>query len=129
MVANGSAFGRPGVKIRIVVPDQRNAPGTAGVMWKNGAATGSGIRPMTTIGSENTTRTSLAWACAVSSPVGPADTIVSGASAAIAARSSKTSAARATTPRAARFCMNVPCPKRVEGQTEFRMIGANRLRR
>src|SRR5918994_1703026 len=76
------AFGRraslAGVKIRIVVPDQRKVPGTAGAILKNGAVTGCGIRPSTTIGSENVTRISFASVSASNSPVGPALTTVNG---------------------------------------------------
>src|SRR5688572_17188301 len=69
-VANGR--GLSGVKISVVVPDHRNFPGTAGAILKNGATTGSGILPRTTIGSLNTTRTSLASARLATSPTGPA---------------------------------------------------------
>ena len=51
-VAKGSGFFGSGVKIRMVVPDQRNVPGTDGDILKNGARTGEGIRPSVTIGSE-----------------------------------------------------------------------------
>ena len=77
-VANGSGFFGSGVKIRIVVPDQRNVPGTEGAIRKNGARTGDGILPSVTIGSEKTTRTSLASARDATSPDGPALTTVSG---------------------------------------------------
>src|SRR5262245_46210899 len=54
-VENGRATFGSGVKIRIVVPDQRKVPGIAGWILKNGAETESGIRPNLTIGSEKTT--------------------------------------------------------------------------
>ena len=40
--------------MRIVVPDQRNEPGIAGVTLKNGAVTRAGMLPSVTIGSEKT---------------------------------------------------------------------------
>src|SRR5512140_713496 len=52
LVAYGSPGFEFGVKTRIVVPDQRNVPWTAGVTWKNGGTSGVGIRPRETIGSE-----------------------------------------------------------------------------
>ena len=67
----------------MVVPDQRNAPGTAGEIRKNGAFTGDGIRPSVTIGSENTTRTSPASARDATSPAGRALTTVNGRLAAL----------------------------------------------
>src|SRR5215472_14998918 len=69
-VANGSRLA--GVKIRIVVPDQRNDPFTLGVMWKNGGRRFSCSRPSATIGSEKTTRISFACSIVLTSPVGPA---------------------------------------------------------
>jgi hypothetical protein len=74
VVAKGSGCLGSGVKIRIVVPDHRKVPGAAGVIRKNGARTIAGIRPSATIGSEKTTRTSLASARLATSPVGPAET-------------------------------------------------------
>jgi hypothetical protein len=65
------------VKIRIVVPDQRNVPVIAGRMVTNGAVTGSGMRPSTTIGSEKTIRISLASRRFWISLVGPLCTTVS----------------------------------------------------
>src|SRR4029453_9429391 len=53
-------------------PAQRNAPFTAGAIVKNGAVTGSGMRPSATIGSANTTRISFASSRVASSPSGPA---------------------------------------------------------
>ena len=53
----------------------RSPPAT---IRKNGARTGDGIRPSVTIGSEKTTRTSLASARDATSPDGPALTTVSG---------------------------------------------------
>src|SRR5262245_13113663 len=70
LVASGSGFA--GVKIRVVVPDQRNVPATAGLMVKNDGRRSSGTRPSTTIGSEKTTRTSFACPADATSPVGPA---------------------------------------------------------
>ena len=75
-VASGSR--RDGVKIRIVVPDHRKVPATAGAILKNGGRSRAGTRPSATIGSENTTRISLACSTAVTSPVGPALTMRSG---------------------------------------------------
>ena len=75
LVENGS--GRSGVKIRIVVPDHRNDPLTAGAMRTNGARTWSGILPSVTIGSENTIRISLACWRLVRSPLGPVETTCS----------------------------------------------------
>src|SRR5437764_1027434 len=74
-VANGS-FGA-GVKMSVVVPDQRNAPFTAGAMWNHGTTRFFGIFPTATIGSLKTTRTSLASARLATSPTGPAFTTVS----------------------------------------------------
>src|SRR5262249_33849380 len=76
LVARGSGFA--GVKIRMVVPDQRNVPATAGLMLKNGGFRFSGTRPSTTIGSGETTRTSFARPAGATSPVGPALTKRSG---------------------------------------------------
>src|SRR5262249_51893739 len=59
-VAFGSLRDGSGVKIRIVVPDQRNVPAIVGRIVTNGAVTGSGIRPSTTMGSEKTMRISFA---------------------------------------------------------------------
>jgi hypothetical protein len=59
------------VKISSFVPDQRNVPGTAGSMRKNGAVTGWGMRPSTTMGSEKVTRISFACSMSVISPSGP----------------------------------------------------------
>ena len=42
-VAYGSGRFASGVKIRMVVPDQRNAPGTPGLTRKNGAITRAGM--------------------------------------------------------------------------------------
>src|SRR5207237_2945317 len=69
-VATGSRFA--GVKIRIVVPDQRNVPATAGAMLKNAGLVRGGRRPSATIGSEKTTRTSFASSTEATSPDGPA---------------------------------------------------------
>ena len=77
-VENGSGRLGSGVKIRIVVPDHRNVPATAGEILKKGARTTDGMRPRATIGSENTIRTSLVSARLPTSPVGPALTICSG---------------------------------------------------
>src|SRR5207302_7320334 len=74
-VANGS-FGA-GVKMSVVVPDQRNVPFTAGAMWNHGTTRSFGIFPTATIGSLKTTRTSLASARLATSPTGPAFTMVS----------------------------------------------------
>jgi hypothetical protein len=49
---------RAGVKMRMVVPDQRYVPATAGVIWKNAGFRRGGTCDIPTIGSENTTRTS-----------------------------------------------------------------------
>ena len=61
-VANGSGVFGSGVKISVVVPDQRNVPFIAGAMWNHGATRSFGILPTTTIGSEKTTRISFASA-------------------------------------------------------------------
>src|SRR5438270_10057458 len=74
-VANGNFF--DGVKMSVVVPDQRNAPATSGAMWNHGTVTTFGILPTTTIGSLNPTRTSLASESCASSPTGPALATVS----------------------------------------------------
>jgi hypothetical protein len=58
--------------MRVRVPDQRKDPGSAGEMWKKGAATVAGMRPSATMGSENTTRTSAASASESTSPCGAA---------------------------------------------------------
>src|SRR5215212_3824866 len=93
-VANGSGVLASGVKMSVVVPDQRKAPGTAGAMWNQGGVTSLGILPTTTIGSEKTTRTSLASARLATSPMGPALMMVSLSSArAAAARKRSTKAA------------------------------------
>ena len=57
-VAAGNFFA--GVKIRIVVPDQRYVPATAGVIVMKDGLTLGGTAPMASIGSEKTTRTSFA---------------------------------------------------------------------
>src|SRR5262245_8432629 len=62
--------------MRIVVPDQRNVPGTDGEILKNGARTVAGMRPSVTIGSEKTTRTSFPSASVAISPCGPELTII-----------------------------------------------------
>ena len=72
LVAYGSGRFASGVKIRIVVPDHRNEPGIAGVTLKNGAVTRAGMLPSVTIGSEKTTRISLASASVATSPPGAA---------------------------------------------------------
>jgi uncharacterized protein (DUF433 family) len=72
-VAYGSGWA--GVKMRVVVPDQRKVPLTAGLIRKNGAVTGCGILPRTTIGSEKTAWISLASASVAVSPTGPALTM------------------------------------------------------
>src|SRR5262249_14411233 len=61
-VAYGSGDFGSGVKISVVVPDQRNVPGIAGATLNQGGVTSFGILPTTTIGSEKTTRISLASA-------------------------------------------------------------------
>ena len=71
LVAYGSGRFASGVKTRIVVPYQRNEPGIAGVTLKNGAVTRAGTLPSATIGSEKTTRISLASASVASSPALP----------------------------------------------------------
>ena len=58
------------------MPDHRNVPERAGRIVTNGAVTGSGIRPRTTIGSENTIRISFASPRVAISPVGPLWTTV-----------------------------------------------------
>src|SRR5215212_10564012 len=94
LVAKGSGFFASGVKMSVVVPDQRNAPGTAGEMWNHGGLTSLGILPTTTIGSEKTTRISFASARVATSPMGPALMMVSLSSArAATARKRKTKAA------------------------------------
>src|SRR5919198_764915 len=75
-VASGSRFA--GVKIRMVVPDQRNVPFTAGLILKNAGRSRSGMRPSATIGSEKTMRISFASSIEAISPVGPALTMRSG---------------------------------------------------
>src|ERR1051325_6427413 len=92
-VANGS---EAGVKMSVVVPDQRNVPFTAGAMWNHGTARSFGILPTTTIGSLKTTRTSFASARVATSPTGPALTMVSfsAATAATAANVSRRSRLR-----------------------------------
>src|SRR5688500_856201 len=65
--------------MRIVLPDHRKVPATAGVIFTNGAATLSGILPSATIGSENTIRISLPSSRVFSSPVGPVLTTVKAA--------------------------------------------------
>src|SRR5205814_409176 len=70
-VAYGIFSRSAGVKMSVRVPDQRNVPGSFGLMWNQGTTTGSGMRPSTTIGWENTTRTSLASASEPISPWGP----------------------------------------------------------
>ena len=65
--------------MRIVVPDHRNVPATAGVMLKNAGATSAGTWPSATIGSEKTTRISLASPADATSPDGPALTTRSAA--------------------------------------------------
>src|SRR3954452_3378067 len=64
--------------MRMGVPDQRKLPATVGEILKNGARTGDGMRPSVTIGSEKTTRISLASASDATSPLGPALTTDSG---------------------------------------------------
>src|SRR5947209_10497370 len=71
-VANGSGVFGSGVKMSVVVPDQRNVPFTAGAMWNQGTASSLGIFPTATIGSLKTTRISLASASVATSPTGPA---------------------------------------------------------
>ena len=61
----------------MVVPDQRSVPLIAGWMRRNGAVTGSGIRPSLTIGSEKTTVTSRDSPRSEVSPLGRALTMVS----------------------------------------------------
>src|SRR6266545_2409316 len=73
-VAKGNGAG---VKIDVVVPDQRNFPLTAGAMWNHGTTRSLGIFPTATIGSLKTTRISLASARLAISPTGPAFTMVS----------------------------------------------------
>ena len=72
LVAYGSGRLASGVKMRMVVPDHRNEPGIAGVTLKNGAVTRAGMLPSVTIGSEKTTRISLASASIATSPFGAA---------------------------------------------------------
>src|SRR6186997_2892038 len=76
-VASGN--GLAGVKIRMVAPDQRKLPGTAGVMWKKAGRSLAGTVASATIGSEKTTRTSLASAADAISPDGPLRTTRNGA--------------------------------------------------
>ena len=61
--------------MRIVVPDQRNVPATAGEMCKNAGTSFGGTRPSGVIDSEKTTRISLASSTDATSPDGPALTI------------------------------------------------------
>src|ERR1051326_8715047 len=68
VVANGSDAG---VKMSVVVPDQRKVPLTAGSMWNQGTLSAFGILPTTTIGSLQTNRTSFAFAGFATSPTGP----------------------------------------------------------
>src|SRR6185436_4579895 len=91
-VAYGSCLS--GVKMSVVVPDHRNMPFTLGEMWNHGAVTGLGIRPRTTIGSEKSTRTSLASSRDATSPDGPALTTrkVSAAKAAVATSANRNAA-------------------------------------
>ena len=105
MVANGSGRFGSGVKIRIVGPDHLKVPAAAGAILTNGARTTAGIRPSSTIGSENTTRISLASASAPISPVGPVLTTVSGGVARAACPASRVNAVnrRETKTRKARF--------------------------
>src|SRR3954464_714574 len=77
LVANGNGVFGSGVKISVVVPDQRNVPLIAGATWNHGTSRTFGILPTTIIGPRNTTRTSLASAMFATSPTGPALTIVS----------------------------------------------------
>src|SRR6266568_2350911 len=95
-VAYGSCCS--GVKISVVVPDQRNVPFTAGLMWNQGMVRFLGILPTTTIGALKTTRTSFASAKVASSPMGPALTTVtfllSCANAAVAKQMSAAAAKR-----------------------------------
>jgi hypothetical protein len=65
------------VKIKVSVPDHRKEPGRPGRIWQKGAVTGWGMRPRATMGSENTTRTSLASASSATSPWGAACRTVS----------------------------------------------------
>src|SRR5689334_8145492 len=74
LVAYGSACA--GVKISVVVPDQRKVPFTSGVMWNQGMVRFLGILPTATIGPLKTTRISFASASVASSPIGPALTMV-----------------------------------------------------
>src|SRR5438034_11520650 len=74
-VAYGSCAA--GVKMSVVVPDQRNVPFTSGAMWNHGMVRFFGILPTATIASLNTTRISFASARVASSPTGPALTTVS----------------------------------------------------
>src|SRR4051794_5647176 len=65
--------------MRMVVPDQRSVPAIGGRMVRNGAVTGSGIRPSVTMGSEKMTRISFASLRLAISSVGPALTTVKAA--------------------------------------------------
>src|ERR1041385_5640514 len=69
-VAYGSCCA--GVKISVVVADQRKVPFTSGAMWNQGMVRFFGILPTATIGALKTTRISLASASVASSPIGPA---------------------------------------------------------
>jgi hypothetical protein len=62
--------------MRTVVPDHRKVPLIAGLMVIKGAVTVSGIRPSTTIGSENMIQISLASARLAVSSIGPPLTTV-----------------------------------------------------
>src|SRR4051795_5508890 len=77
LVANGNGVFGSGVKISVVVPDQRNVPLISGATWNQGTFSTFGILPTTIIGSRNTTRISFAWARLAPSPTGPALTMVS----------------------------------------------------
>src|SRR5687767_6602518 len=65
--------------MRIVVPDQRHVPATAGAILTNGAVRVSGIFPSSTIGSEKTIRISFPSSRDFSSPCGPVLTTLSAA--------------------------------------------------
>src|SRR5258708_779 len=62
LVANGKGVFSSGVKISVVVSDQRKAPLMAGATWNQGTTSALGTLPTTIIGSEKTTRISLASA-------------------------------------------------------------------
>ena len=113
LVAYGSGRFASGVKIRIVVPDQRNEPGIAGVTVKNGAVTRAGTLPSATIGSEKTTRISLASASVASSPPGAALTTRSAGRSPCAGCAAALTTAAATSSGTAAHCLTrIPATER-----------------